>query len=110
MFDIAEESVFKYGPFEILDHQDDYIKLKSDMTGHLWVIKKFYEDGYPPMVLYHSHQKHLDYHVHCVYDSDNALLCYKEITSHDKLITKRRDLRNKVTSLNNKQLIAAAFA
>ena len=80
------------------------------MTNHMWLIKKFEDDRFPPMVLYHSHSANEPYHVHCVYDNDNALLCYIEINNHDKLITKRMILRKKLTQLSNKQLLEAAFS
>ena len=77
------------------------------MTNHMWLIRKFDDNKFPPMVLYHSHSVNKPYHVHCVYDNDNALLCYSEINCHDKLITNRKKLRKKLTSLTNRQLIEA---
>ncbi len=110
MFDSAEQFTFNCGSFTIYRFEDDILEIKSHMTSHMWLVKKFNDDNYPPMVLYHSHSKNEPYHVHSVYDNDNALLCYVEITNHDKLITKRRDLRNKLTSLSNQQLVRAIFA
>ena len=106
MFDIAELSAFVHGFFTICNYADNYLELVSHMTNHMWLIKKFDDDKFPPMVLYHSHSIKEPYHVHCVYDNDNALLCYCEINSHDKLITKRKKLK-KLTHLSNKQLIEA---
>ncbi len=110
MFDSAEQFTFNCGSFTIYKFEDDTLEIKSHMTNHMWLVKKFNDAKYPPMVLYHSHSINEPYHVHCVYDNDNALLCYVEITNHDKLITKRRDLRNKLTSLSNQQLVKAIFS
>lgn len=110
MFDIAEQSAFNHGHFKIYSFEDDHIVLRSRMTKQMWLVKKFDDDNYPPMVLYHSHGINEPYHVHCVYDNDNALLCYIEITNHDKLITERMKLRKKLTHLTNKELLEAVMA
>ncbi len=89
MFDQAEVSAFNYGPFTILDYDFDYIELKSDTTKQYWMVKKFDKDGFPPVVLYHSHHGE-KYHVHFVYDVDNALLPYTEIIQHDKYIVEKK--------------------
>ena len=107
MFDIAEQSAFTHGPFTIVKFKEDLIEIRSHITDHMWLIKKFNEDGYPPMVLYHSHSRYIPYHVHNVFDNDNALLCYIEINNHDKMIAKKIELREKITNLTNKELIAA---
>ncbi len=110
MFDIAEQLAFNCDSFTIYNFEDDYLEIRSHMTNHMWLVKKFNDDNYPPMVLYHSHSINEPYHVHCVYDNENALLCYVDILNHDKLITKRRNIRNKLTSLSNQQLVNAIFA
>ena len=110
MFDIAEQSAFIHGHFKIYSLEDDHIVLRSRTTKQMWLIKKFDDENYPPMVLYHSHNITEPYHVHCVYDNDNALLCYIEITNHDKLITQRMKLRKKLTRLTNQQLVEAVMA
>ncbi len=109
MFDIAEISAFSNGPFSVLTMDDDCIELISDTTNQFWMVKKFNKEGYPPVVLYHSHNGER-YHVHFVYEVDNALLCYSEIVQHDKYILKREKRRAKITRLSNKELVAAAYA
>ncbi len=110
MFDVSEKSAFNHGSFTIISFNDDLLEIKSHMTDHMWLIKKFNNDKYPPMVLYHAHSNTEPYHVHNVYDNDNALLCYIEINNHDKMVSRKTKLRKKLTALSNKQLIAAAMA
>ena len=110
MFDVAEINVFTYGPFTLIDSNNDFILVQSTMTCQFWLIKKFDAVGLPKMVLCHAHSKNDRYHVHCVYDSYDALLCYNEIVTHDKTITQRKELREKLTKLSNKQLIEAVLA
>ena len=110
MFDIAEINVFTYGPFTLVDSDHDFVQVQSTMTSQYWLIKKFDAVGLPKMVLCHAHSVNDNYHVHCVYDSYDALLCYNEIITHDKVITERKNLRERLTRLSNKQLVEAVFA
>lgn len=110
MFAIGEFAAFSTGPFIIIYSDESTIELESDTTHQFWMVKKFDKDGYPPVVLYHRHGLTEQYHVHFVYEQDNALLAYSEIMQHDKYIMKRDAKRKKITSLSNKQLLYAAFA
>lgn len=108
MFDQAELSVFEYGDFEIIDISKEHIEIKSNATDQYWLIQKFTSNGFPPVVLFHKHTASGKYHVHFVYDEDNALLAYSEIRQHDRYILKRDKKRISITKKTNLQLLQAA--
>ena len=110
MFAIGEIAAFTAGSFSIIEINDHKIELKSNDTGRFWLVQKFENSDYPPVVLYHKHSYKEEYHVHFVYDQDNALLAYSEIMQHEKYIMKRDSKRRKITCLSNRQLIAAVYA
>ncbi len=89
---------------------EDYIEVRSRLSGHDWLVKKFDMEGYPPIVLYHRHSGlGRRYHVHFVFGEDNALLAYSEIMQHERYIRERDEKRLKVTMLSNDTLMRAAF-
>ena len=108
MFDQAELSVFEYGDFEIIDISKEHIEIKSNATDQYWLIQKFTSSAFPPVVLFHKHTSGGKYHVHFVYDVDNALLAYSEIRQHDRYILKRDKKRKSITKKTNLQLLQAA--
>ena len=108
MFDQAELSVFEYGDFEIIDIRKDHIEIISKATDQYWLIKKFTGVDFPHIVLFHKHTSGGKYHVHFVYDVDNALLAYSEIRQHDRYIIKRDKKRKAITKKTNLQLLQAA--
>ena len=95
MFAIVESAAFSTGPLIILYSDESTIELQSETTLQYWMVKKFDKEGYPPVVLYHRHCLNEQYHVHFVYEQDNALLAYSEIMQHDKYIMKRDARRKK---------------
>lgn len=107
MFDIAERSAFINGAFTNLTWSNNSLELTSIATSQGWLIKKFNKDGFPPTVLYHKHSPGEPYHVHYVFDSDNALLCYSEIMKHERYIIARNRKRRQTTNLSNIQLLRA---
>lgn len=110
MFVQCELSAFNAGDFDLLQVENDVIELKSNTTGQYWLIRKFSENGYPPVVLFHKHSVGDHYHVHFAYGQDNALLAWSEITHHDRYIQKRDAHYKKITQLSKKKLLEAAFA
>jgi hypothetical protein len=107
MFANGEKSAFLAGDFVIISMDENKIEMQSGSTGQFWLVRKFDQAGYHPVVLYHKHNENSKYHVHFVYGQDNALLAYSEIRQHDRYILKREAKRKTITKLSNIQLLAA---
>lgn len=106
MFDTFEKNIMTCGYFDILNWKNDSVEVMSIDTGHYWVIKKFNKEGYPGLVLYHSHDGK-SYHVHFCYKNQEIAPAVSEIMSHDRYQKKKLKLRNKITKLSNRELLLA---
>ena len=106
MFDRFEEYLLSCGYFEIIDWEPDSVEVMSVDTKHHWIMKKFDKEGYPGLVLYHSHDGDR-YHVHFCYKEQEIAPAVSEIMSHDRYQKKKMKLRNKVTQVSNRELVAA---
>lgn len=106
MFSQFEKTLLYCGYFDVYSLQDDSAEIMSIDTEHFWIIKKFDKEGYPGTVLYHSHDGER-YHVHYCYKEQDAALAISEIMSHDRYQKKKLKLRNKITSMSNKELMLA---
>ncbi len=106
MFTEFEKKILTCGYFDVLAWGDDSVEIMSIDTVHYWIIKKFDEEGYPGMVLYHSHDGER-YHVHYCYEEHDAMLAVSEIMSHDRYQKKKMKLRNKITRVSNLELLRA---
>ena len=106
MFDEFEWSVLSCGYFDIIDWNTDFVEVMSVDTEHYWIIKKFDKEGYPGLVLYHSHDGN-QFHVHFCYEERFIAPAISEIMSHDRYQKKKLKLRNKITKLSNKELMEA---
>lgn len=95
MFDDFEEKILTCGYFVVVDWQKDQVKLKSIETKHYWIMKKFDKEGYPGLVLYHSHDGR-SYHVHFCYKDQEIAPAVSEIMSHDRYQKIYIWLRNKL--------------
>jgi len=73
--------------FKILRITREYYEIQSRNTGHLWIIKKQYTNGYF-VTLYHKHsQKILYYHKQCNLSTVGQGI--KIIKKHDRYIQNR---------------------
>ena len=106
MFTEFEERLLSCGYFEIIEWKDDSVELMSIDTRHFWIMKKFEKEGYPGLVLYHSHNGD-SYHVHFCYAETDVAPALSEIMSHDRYQKKKLKLRRKITSLSNRELMQA---
>lgn len=104
MFTEFEERILSCGYFDIIYWGDAWIELMSQDTKHYWIMKKFDKEGYPGLVLYHSHNGD-NYHVHFVYEDTDAMPAVSEIMSHDRYFKKKMKLRNKITQVSNRKLL-----
>ena len=57
MFTKFEEHILTCGYFDVLYWDTDRVELLSKEISHTWIIKKFDKEGYPGVVLYHSHDR-----------------------------------------------------
>ena len=106
MFDEFEEKILTCGYFVVLDWQKDQVKLKSTETKQYWIMKKFSKEGYPGLVLYHSHDGG-QYHVHFCYKDQSVMPAVSEVMSHDRYQKKKMKLRKKITNVSNMALMRA---
>lgn len=106
MFDQFEEFILSCGYFDVLKWKNDSVEIMSTETGHYWIMKKFDKEGYPGLVLYHSHDGG-KYHVHFCYKDQEIAPAFSEILSHDRYQKKKMKLRNKITKVSNMELMRA---
>lgn len=106
MFDKFEENLLTCGYFDVLNWGDDSVEVVSKQSRHYWIIKKFDKEGYPGLVLYHSHEGRY-YHVHFCYLEQDIAPAISEILSHDRYIKKKLKLRGKITRVSNAELLRA---
>ncbi|MCR5100479.1 MAG: hypothetical protein K6B41_03890 [Butyrivibrio sp.] len=106
MFDSFEESILSCGYFDVLNWEADSVEVMSIETKHYWLMKKFDKEGYPGLVLYHSHNGR-SYHVHFCYKDQDLAPAVSEIMSHDRYQKKKMKLRNKITKVSNMELMRA---
>jgi hypothetical protein len=106
MFTEFDEFLLNVGYFEVLNMEYDSVEIMSIDTKHYWIIKKFDKDGYPGLVLYHSHDGR-SYHVHFCYKDQEIAPAISEIMSHDRYQKKKLKLRNKITKVSNRELLMA---
>ncbi len=106
MFTEFEKHIVSCGYFDVLNWDDDSVELLSTEISHTWIIKKFDKEGYPGVVLYHSHDGE-NYHVHFCYKDQDVYPAVSEIMSHDRYQKKKLKQREKITRLTNKQLMRA---
>jgi hypothetical protein len=86
--------------------EHDSVEVMSTETKHYWIMKKFDKEGYPGLVLYHSHDGR-SYHVHFCYKEQEIAPAVSEIMSHDRYQKKKLKLRNKITKVSNRELLMA---
>ncbi len=106
MFTEFEEHILSCGYFKILHMNRDSVKLLSKEVKHTWIIKKFDKEGYPGVVLYHSHDRK-NYHVHFCFKDQDAMPAISEIMEHDRYQKKKMKLRKKITQVSNDELLRA---
>ena len=106
MFTEFDEFLLTCGYFKIRNWNIDSAEVISIDSGHYWIIKKFDKEGYPGLVLYHSHDGRL-YHVHFCYKDHDIAPAVSEIMSHDRYQKKKMKLRNKITKVSNRELMMA---
>lgn len=106
MFTEFEEHILTCGYFDVLYWEDDSVELLSKEISHTWIIKKFDKEGYPGVVLYHSHDGK-NYHVHFCFKDQEIAPAVSEIMSHDRYQKKKLKLRNKITKVSNRELLMA---
>ena len=106
MFTEFEEHILSCGYFEIVKRKKHSVELLSTEIGHYWIIKKFYKEGYPGVVLYHSHDGK-SYHVHFCYKDQDIIPAISEIMEHDRYQKKKLKLRRKITKVSNYELLRA---
>lgn len=104
MFTEFEERILTCGYFDVLEVEEDSVKVMSTETMQYWIMKKFCKKDYPGLVLYHSHDGKM-YHVHFCYKDQNIVPAISEIMSHDRYQKKKMRLRNKITKVSNKELL-----
>lgn len=106
MFDSFEEFILSCGYFDVINWYEDSVEVMSVETKHYWIMKKFDKEGYPGLVLYHSHDGR-SYHVHFCYKDQEIAPAVSEIMNHDRYQKKKLKLRNKVTKVSNRELLMA---
>ncbi len=106
MFDEFEKNIMSCGYFDILNWKRDSVEAMSRDAGHYWVIKKFDKEGYPGLVLYHSHDGER-YHVHFCYKNQDIAPAVSEIMSHDRYQKRKLKQRDKITKVSNNELLRA---
>ncbi len=106
MFTEFDEFLLNVGYFEVLNMEHDSVEVMSTETKHYWIMKKFDKEGYPGLVLYHSHDGR-SYHVHFCYKEQEIAPAVSEIMSHDRYQKKKLKLRNKITKVSNRELLMA---
>ena len=106
MFTEFDEFLLNIGYFEVLHMDYDSVEVVSPETKHYWIMKKFNREGYPGLVLYHSHDGE-KYHVHFCYKDQEIKPAVSEIMSHDRYQMKKMKLRNKITKVSNHDLMKA---
>lgn len=104
IFDEFDVFLVTCGYFDVLNWEDDSVEVMSKETGHYWIIKKFDKEGYPGLVLYHSHDRER-YHVHFCFEGHGVSPAVSEIMSHDRYQKKKLKLINKITNVSNKELL-----
>ena len=109
MFTEFDEFLLTCGYFKIRNWNIDSAEVISIDSGHYWIIKKFDKEGYPGLVLYHSHDGRL-YHVHFCYKDQDIAPAVSEIMSHDRYQKKKLKLRNRITKVSNRELMMALFS
>ncbi|WP_026661438.1 hypothetical protein [Butyrivibrio proteoclasticus] len=106
MFDKFDVFLINCGYFDVINWENDSVEVMSTETGHYWIMKKFDKEGYPGLVLYHSHDGR-SYHVHFCYKDQEIAPAVSEIMSHDRYQKKKLKLRNKITKVSNGELLRA---
>lgn len=106
MFTEFDKFLLNVGYFEVLHMDYDSVEVVSPETKHYWIMKKFDKEGYPGLVLYHSHDGG-KYHVHFCYKDQDITPAVSEIMSHDRYQKKKMKLRNKITKVSNMELMRA---
>ena len=106
MFTEFEEFLLNVGYFDVIKMDNDSVVVMSLETRHYWIMKKFDREGYPGVVLYHSHDGG-KYHVHFCYKDQDIAPAVSEIMSHDRYQKKKAKLRNKITKVSNMELLRA---
>ena len=106
MFDKFETYLLSCGYFEILNLDIDSVEVMSVDTRHYWIMKKFDKEGYPGLVLYHSHDGY-KYHFHFCYKEKEIAPAVSEIMSHDRYQKKKKRLRDMITKVSNNELLKA---
>ena len=106
MFDEFEDFLLSCGYFNVVEMNYDSVEVMSTETKHYWIMKKFDKEGYPGLVLYHSHDGR-SYHVHFCYKGQEIAPAISEIMSHDRYQKKKLKLRNKITKVSNGELLRA---
>ncbi|MBE5825252.1 MAG: hypothetical protein E7307_01310 [Butyrivibrio sp.] len=106
MFTEFDEFLLNVGYFDVLNMEHDSVEVMSPETKHCWIMKKFDKEGYPGLVLYHSHDGR-SYHVHFCYEDQDIAPAVSEIMSHDRYQKKKLKLRNKITKVSNRELLMA---
>ena len=106
MFDEFESYLLTCGYFKVIDWKTDSVEVMSTETKHYWIMKKFDKEGYPGLVLYHSHDGS-SYHVHFCYKDKEIAPAVSEIMSHDRYLKKKTKLRNQITKVSNRELMMA---
>lgn len=106
MFDEFDDFLLHCGYFDVIEQGEDSVEVISPETKHHWIMKKFDKEGYPGLVLYHSHDGDR-YHVHFCYKDQEIAPAVSEIMSHDRYQKKKLKLRNKITKVSNRELVAA---
>ncbi|WP_026524714.1 hypothetical protein [Butyrivibrio sp. MB2005] len=108
MFTEFDEFLLNVGYFDVLNMKKDSVEVRSPETRHHWIMKKFDKDGYPGLVLYHSHDGD-KYHVHFCYKDQDIAPAVSEIMSHDRYQKKKMKLRKKITKVSNMELMRAIW-
>ncbi len=106
MFDEFEQGLLTCGYFDVISWEVDSVEIMSNSSKHYWILKKFTQEGYPGLVLYHSHEGKY-YHVHFCYPNQDIAPAISEIMEHDRYMKKKLKLRNKITQVSNHELLRA---
>lgn len=89
MFTKKELSLISDSYFSILCTSETFIELKSNNTGHCWIIQKHFHQGKFPIWLHHKHKQNDPYY-HKHWQTFTVALAVQSIKSHDDYELKKQ--------------------
>lgn len=95
MFTMKEKGMLTDGYFAVIREDEKFIEVKSQNTGHYWMIYKKEIHSGKPIILYHKHAAGVKYY-HKQREILSVSKAVESIKSHDKYVLSHNEIFNRL--------------